>query len=129
VILVTQTMFGDICLVERWEDGKPTALETAPASRFEEVEADLRFNCTFAQLADLRRGEITPPDAFVGGAVLKCDWPYMTVFVELMQHRAFAEAYAAAPALDAQIAWGRILSSAAYGEAVTQAQSGQQSPA
>lgn len=129
VILVTGTMFGDICLVEGWEDGRPVGLQTAAPARFEELEVELRFTCSLAQLTALRRGEITPPDAFADGAELKTDWPYMSAWVELMQHPAFGEAYAEAPAVEAQIAWGQTLSSPAYAEAAIRARGGQPSPA
>lgn len=128
-ILVTSTMFGDLVLVERWEDGALVASETAPSSRFDDIEAELRLTCTLSQITALRRLEITPADALADGARLQTEWPYMACFFGLIQHRAFADSYAKAAAVDAQIAWGQILSSPAYAEAATRARGGQPSPA
>jgi hypothetical protein len=123
VLVVTSTMFGDVCLVERWEDGALVASEIAAPSRLDDIGAELRLTCTLSQITALRRREITPSDALAAGARLQTDWPYMACFFGLIRHPAYADAYATAPAVDAQIAWGQVLSSPAYDEAVTQAQS------
>ncbi len=129
VIHVTSTMFGDVGLVERWQDGQLIATEAAEPARIDPIESDLRLTCTLAQLIALRRREITPPDAFADGALLQTEWPYMGCFLDLVQHSAYADAYSTAPAVEAQIAWGQMLSKPAFGEALIQAQSGARSPA
>lgn len=122
VIRVTSAMFGDVGLVERWEDGVRRQVEAVPGAAVEGIKADLGWTCTLGQLAALRRREITPPDALAAGARLDADWPYMGCFFELVQHQAFMEAYRAAPGVDGQIAWGETVSSPAYREAVARSQ-------
>ncbi|MGH2981286.1 MAG: hypothetical protein ACRDKV_04475 [Solirubrobacterales bacterium] len=121
VIRVTSTMFGDIGLVERWQDGALVRVEAVAGAEIDGLDADLGLACTLSQLSALRRREITPPDALAAGARLQTDWPYMGCYFELLQHPAYADAYGEAPAVEAQIAWGEAISSPAYREAVGQA--------
>lgn len=118
---VTSTLCGDVGLVERWHDGMLVASELVAPDRLDAIGADLRITFTLSQLAALRRREITPADALAAGARLQTVWPYMACYFGLIQHAAYAEAYARVATVDAQVAWGRLLSDAAYRDAVVEA--------
>lgn len=118
---VTSTLCGDVGLVERWRDGRLIASELVAPDTFDAIGADLRITLTVSLLAALRRREITPADALAAGARLQTVWPYMACYFGLIQHAAYAEAYANVATVDAQVAWGRLVSDAAYREALVEA--------
>jgi hypothetical protein len=118
---VDETAWGEVVLVERWNEGQLVASGVVSPDRFDEIPAELRMNCTLSQLVALRRREITPPDALAAGARLDTAWPYMACYFGLIQHAAFAQAYAQLRMVDSQVTWGRLLSDASQRESAVEA--------
>jgi hypothetical protein len=121
-IHVTSTMFGDVGICERWHDGVLVSSELVGMSEFEKVEKDILMSCSLAQLAAIRRGQLTPLDALVGGVGILGEWPQLMCFAELVQHPAYAPIWEADSTVEAQTAWGAVFCSPAYGDAALKAQ-------
>jgi hypothetical protein len=117
-ILVTATAFGNVGVRETWRDGALIFSELVPVSGLEDSEADARMTCTLAQLAAIRRRELTPLEALAAGVGLMGEWPQLMCFVELMQHPAFGSVWDAGCGLEVQAAWGALIASPAYREAM-----------
>lgn len=117
-IRVTSTIFGEVGVRELWRDGALASSELVPLSVLERDEFDVGMWCSLAQLAAIRRRELTPLDALASGVGLKGDWPQLMCFFELVQHPCFAAAWSSQPAIEAQVRWGTVFCSSAYGDAV-----------
>ena len=122
-IRVTSTIFGDVGVRESWRDGTLAESELVPLSELERSDFDIGMWCTLPQLAAIRRRELTPLDALASGLGLRGDWPQLMCFFELVQHPAFAAAWSSKPAIEAEVRWGEVFCSSAYGEAVREARS------
>ncbi len=118
---VTSTIFGDVGVRELWGDGALTSSELVPMSELESSEVDVRMWCSLAQLAAIRRRELTPLDALASGVGLAGEWPQLMCFLELLQHPCYGPTWLAEPLVQAQIAWGSVFCSSAYGDAVRDA--------
>jgi hypothetical protein len=122
-IRVTSTIFGDVGVRERWRDGILVSSELVSLSHLEEAEVDVRVWCSLAQLAAIRRRELTPLDALAAGTGIAGGWPQLMCFAELIQHPCYDFAWSSKPSIEAQIAWGSVFCSPAYTEAVRRARS------
>jgi hypothetical protein len=111
---VTSTMFGEVGICERWEDGALVSSELLPASELDGVRADVRVRCTLGLLAALRRRMITPLDALALGLGVLGDWPVLMCYAELVQHSAFLGVWGNEPTLGAQLVWGQLVSSPVF---------------
>jgi hypothetical protein len=121
-IHVTSTIFGEVGICERWEDGALVSSELLPVWRLDEYAADVSMSCSLSQLAAIRRRELTLLDALADGVGLFGEWPQLMCFAELLQHPAYLPIWEADSTVEAQAAWGAIFSSAAYGDAALRAQ-------
>jgi hypothetical protein len=122
-IRVTSTIFGDVGVRELWCDGALASSELVPLSELERDEFDIGMWCSLAQLAAIRRRELTPLDALASGVGLRGDWPQLMCFFELVQHPCFAAAWSSRSAIEAQVRWGSVFCSSSYGDAVRAARS------
>lgn len=120
-IRVTSTIFGDVGIREVWRDGALESSELVPPAMLEQQEFDVGMWCSLAQLAAIRRRELTPLDALGSGVGLRGDWPQLMCFLELLQHPCFEAAWSSQPAIDAQVRWGTVFCSSAYGDAALEA--------
>jgi hypothetical protein len=120
--LVTSTIFGEVGIHERWEDGALVSWELLSVSQLEQVTADIRIACSLSQLAAIRRRERTPLDDLADGVGVHGEWPQLMCLAELRQHPAYLPVWEADSTVEAQAAWGAIFSSPAYGNAALRAQ-------
>jgi hypothetical protein len=116
---VRSTTFGHVGMREVWRDGALISSEVVPLSGLEGFEVDVQIGCTLADLAAVRRRDLTFLDFIASGGMVRGDWPQLMCFAELIQHPAYAPLWEG-PILDSQLAWAEVFCSQAWGDAVQQ---------
>jgi hypothetical protein len=122
------TIFGNVGMCEEWRDGALASSEVVPISGVEGFEADVQIACPLAQLAAVRRREVTFLDFIAAGGGVRGDWPQLMCFAELIQHPAYAPLWDG-PTVVSQLAWAEVFCSQAWGDAVQRAGESSQSGA
>jgi hypothetical protein len=120
-ITVNGTMFGAAGLWEEWRDGALVSSELVPISKLPRDELDVQLVCSLAQLAAIRRRELTLLEGVANGMGLLGDWPVLMCFAELVSHPVFARVWTEIANVDAQVAWGATFCTQAYGDAALKA--------